>query len=54
MYDKKTFDGMVGHYQTGEKITQIDLTGVRQHLAAYKLCKEMFKAQMDLKMHTVK
>lgn len=53
IYDKRTFDSINSHYETGEKVTsQIDLEGVRKHMAGLRLCQEMFKAQMDLHMHT--
>ncbi|XP_065212078.1 uncharacterized protein LOC135839798 [Planococcus citri] len=53
VYDPETFDSIHGHYDTGDKITdKVDLQGVKNHLAGYKMCKEIYKAKLDIRMHT--
>ncbi|KAM7249022.1 hypothetical protein ACFE04_026208 [Oxalis oulophora] len=52
LYEKQTFDSVSGHYANGQEAPPVDLDGVKKHLAAYNLCKEIFKSNMDIKMHT--
>ncbi|KAK7593143.1 hypothetical protein V9T40_007895 [Parthenolecanium corni] len=52
LYDKETFASISGHYANGQEAPPIDLDGVKKHLAGYNLCKEIFKSNMDIKMHT--
>lgn len=52
LYDKETFDSINGHYKTGKKLPNDQLTEIKQHMAGFNTCEELYKSMLDLKLHT--
>nr|XP_018913258.1 PREDICTED: probable cytosolic oligopeptidase A [Bemisia tabaci] len=50
LYDDAVFASINGHYKTGEKLN-LPLKSIQQHLSGFKLCHELFKSHLDLRMH---
>lgn len=51
IYDPQVFASISQHYDTGDPAPSINLEGVRKHMAGFKLCRELFKARMDMEIH---
>lgn len=52
LYDKETFDSINSHYKTGKKLPNDQLTELKQHMAGFNTCEELYKSMLDIKMHT--
>ena len=51
IYDPQVFASISKHYHDDSPAPVNNIEGVRKHMAGYKLCKELFKARMDMEMH---
>ncbi|CAI6365846.1 unnamed protein product [Macrosiphum euphorbiae] len=54
LYDKDTFDSINSHYKTGKRLPNDQLTEMKQHMAGFNTCDELYKSMIDIKMHTIK
>ncbi|XP_050535413.1 oligopeptidase A-like isoform X1 [Daktulosphaira vitifoliae] len=52
LYDKDTFESLNSHYKTGKRLPGDQLTEIKQHMAGFNTCEELYKSMLDLKMHT--
>lgn len=53
MYEKEIFDSINSHYKTGKKLPSDKLIELKQHMAGFNTCEELYKCMLDIKMHTM-
>lgn len=57
LYDPETIRTISGHYKTEEPLPDEimkNLRNVRQHMAGYNLCNELYLSKLDLELHSKK
>lgn len=57
LYDPATIEAVSGHYSSEEPLPQDiiqNLKNIRQHMAGYNLCKELYLSKLDLELYSQK